>query len=350
MDDGAKRNRPYTTGESFATDHVSQRVLGKFFHRVGEAVAMALAFKTLEGTNDIMVTFSFWIFGSLVICTLWKSRTGLREIDKTVHRVIFITWESSILPSISMIISAGLYHAAPQRSDHLVLFFVLLTGKFYTFGMLRTLNARIRLRERMKSHDLGRTSLSGWQWDASSTQVERQSSLLSIPKPPQLFDRVRPIEPPVRSSEASSINALEVPFVSTLEIYNALDSEARSSSYFRQRSKLPTGANRILFVKNLSYSITGEDLYDLFGRYGSIRQIRIGNDAKTKGTAFVVYEDVMDAKNALDHLNGFHLLERYIVVLYHMPAKQDAAAAKADLARREEELAQLKKKHDIGDA
>lgn len=55
------------------------------------------------------------------------------------------------------------------------------------------------------------------------------------------------------------------------------------------------------------------------------------------------------AKNALDHLNGFHLQERYIVVLYHMPAKQDAAAAKADLARREEELAQLKKKHDIGD-
>lgn len=55
------------------------------------------------------------------------------------------------------------------------------------------------------------------------------------------------------------------------------------------------------------------------------------------------------AKNALDHLNGFHLQERYIVVLYHMPAKQDAAAAKADLARREEELTQLKKKHDIKD-
>jgi pre-mRNA branch site protein p14 len=32
-----------------------------------------------------------------------------------------------------------------------------------------------------------------------------------------------------------------------------------------------------------------------------------------------------------------------------MPAKQDAAAAKADIARREEELAQMKKKHDIGD-
>jgi pre-mRNA branch site protein p14 len=57
----------------------------------------------------------------------------------------------------------------------------------------------------------------------------------------------------------------------------------------------------------------------------------------------------IQAKNALEHLNGFHLQERYIVVLYHMPAKQDAAAAKADLARREEELVQLKKKHNIGD-
>lgn len=37
------------------------------------------------------------------------------------------------------------------------------------------------------------------------------------------------------------------------------------------------------------------------------------------------------------------------MVLYHMPAKQDAAAAKADIAKREEELAQMKKKHDIVD-
>jgi len=114
-------------------------------------------------------------------------------------------------------------------------------------------------------------------------------------------------------------------------------------------SNLPPGANRILFVKNLNYTITGDDLYDLFGRYGSIRQIRLGNEAKTKGTAFVVFEDVMDAKNALDHLNGFHLQERYIVVLYHMPARQDAAAAKADIAKREEELAALKDQHNIPD-
>ncbi len=58
---------------------------------------------------------------------------------------------------------------------------------------------------------------------------------------------------------------------------------------------------------------------------------------------FIIPIRISQAKNALDHLNGFHLQERYIVVLYHMPAKQDAAAAKADLARREEELVQLKR-------
>ena len=68
--------------------------------------------------------------------------------------------------------------------------------------------------------------------------------------------------------------------------------------YTLLQTKLPPGANRILFVKNLNYQITGEDLYDLFGRYGSIRQIRLGNEAKTKGTAFVVFEDVMDVRTS----------------------------------------------------
>ena len=36
-------------------------------------------------------------------------------------------------------------------------------------------------------------------------------------------------------------------------------------------------------------------------------------------------------------------------VLYHMPSRQDAAATKADITRREEELAQLKRQHNIGE-
>lgn len=55
-------------------------------------------------------------------------------------------------------------------------------------------------------------------------------------------------------------------------------------------------------------------MYDVFGKYGAIRQIRLGTAPRTRGTAYVVYEDIFDAKNACEHLNGFQVGGRYIVV------------------------------------
>ena len=49
------------------------------------------------------------------------------------------------------------------------------------------------------------------------------------------------------------------------------------------------------------------------GKYGNIRQIRKGNSSKTKGTCFVVYEDIYCAKNAVDHLNGFNVAGKYLI-------------------------------------
>lgn len=46
------------------------------------------------------------------------------------------------------------------------------------------------------------------------------------------------------------------------------------------------------------------------------RQIRQGIANNTKGTAFVVYEDVMDAKQACDKLNGFNFQNRYLVGMF----------------------------------
>ena len=68
-------------------------------------------------------------------------------------------------------------------------------------------------------------------------------------------------------------------------------------------NKLAPEANRILFVKNLAYDIDSAALFDLFGKFGPIRQIRAGTSNTTKGTAYVVYEDVLDAKSALRPLS-----------------------------------------------
>ena len=40
-------------------------------------------------------------------------------------------------------------------------------------------------------------------------------------------------------------------------------------------------------------------MYEIFGKYGAVRQIRIGSDSKTKGTAFVVYEELADVGDRL---------------------------------------------------
>jgi len=109
--------------------------------------------------------------------------------------------------------------------------------------------------------------------------------------------------------------------------------------------KLAPEVQRALFVKNLSYNVSSEELFDLFGKFGPIRQIRQGIANNTKGTAFVVYEDVMDAKTACDKLNGFNFQNRYLVVLYHQPEKM--VRSENDLAKRQESLEKLKKQHGI---
>jgi pre-mRNA branch site protein p14 len=42
-------------------------------------------------------------------------------------------------------------------------------------------------------------------------------------------------------------------------------------------------------------------------------QVRQGITNGTKGTAFVVYEDIVDAKQACDKLHGFNFQNRYLV-------------------------------------
>lgn len=39
-----------------------------------------------------------------------------------------------------------------------------------------------------------------------------------------------------------------------------------------------------------------------------------GNDKGTRGTAYVVFEDIYDAKQALEHLGGFNVQNRYLIL------------------------------------
>ncbi len=87
-----------------------------------------------------------------------------------------------------------------------------------------------------------------------------------------------------------------------------------------------------------------------------------GNKQETKGRAYIVYEDIYDAKNAVDHLSGFNVRDRYsksdrgccaisfarryIIVLYHKQHREEAAT---DLQKKQEDLNRLKAQHGVDD-
>ncbi|CAD7004842.1 unnamed protein product [Ceratitis capitata] len=97
----------------------------------------------------------------------------------------------------------------------------------------------------------------------------------------------------------------------------------------RNNIRLPPEVNRLLYVRNLPYKITSDE---------------IGNTPETRGTAFVVYEDIFDAKNACDHLSGFNVCNRYLVVLYYQSNK---AFKRLDVDKKQEELNNIKSKYNL---
>lgn len=67
----------------------------------------------------------------------------------------------------------------------------------------------------------------------------------------------------------------------------------RSTGLWPLRRRLQTDHMlrcRVVYVRNLPFNITPEEMYDIFGKFGALRQVRIGDSKETRGTAFVVYE------------------------------------------------------------
>ncbi|KAF5942653.1 hypothetical protein HYC85_020295 [Camellia sinensis] len=103
-------------------------------------------------------------------------------------------------------------------------------------------------------------------------------------------------------------------------------------------TQLPPEVNRVPYVQNLPFNISSEEMYDIFGKYGAIRQIRIDTNKDTRGTAFVVYEDIYDAKTVIDHLSGFNVANRYLIMLYYQQAKMSKMF---DQKKKEDKITKL---------
>lgn len=58
----------------------------------------------------------------------------------------------------------------------------------------------------------------------------------------------------------------------------------------------------------------------------------------------MVYEDIYDSKNAVDHLSGFNVCGRYLIVLYYQQGKYQK---NIDNIAKRKELDDLKQKFGV---
>ncbi|ANZ73262.1 BA75_01492T0 [Komagataella pastoris] len=90
----------------------------------------------------------------------------------------------------------------------------------------------------------------------------------------------------------------------------------------------------IVLVKNLPYTTTGDDLYEVFGKYGNIMQVRLGNQADTKGSGLIVFKNLKSAQTCVDKANGYNFNGRYLVVLHYT----------VDLSKIQDEMLEVRRK------
>ncbi len=80
-----------------------------------------------------------------------------------------------------------------------------------------------------------------------------------------------------------------------------------------------------LFVGNIDWGTTDEDLQELFTKYGDIEECVIIKDKfsnRSKGFGFVTFANDDDADKAVAELNDHELKERKLVVNEARPKKE----------------------------
>lgn len=73
-----------------------------------------------------------------------------------------------------------------------------------------------------------------------------------------------------------------------------------------------------VFVGNLAYNVTEDALKQVFSTVGVVKNVRMVQDKETgrsKGFAFVEYEDAATALSAIRNIDGFDLLGRKAIIL-----------------------------------
>lgn len=80
-----------------------------------------------------------------------------------------------------------------------------------------------------------------------------------------------------------------------------------------------------IYVGNLSYDVTREDLQEVFGEYGEVRRVSLPTDRTTgrpRGFAFVELKEEEHEEKAIEELDGAEWMNRQIKVNKARPREE----------------------------
>ncbi|EER33309.1 conserved hypothetical protein [Candida tropicalis MYA-3404] len=99
----------------------------------------------------------------------------------------------------------------------------------------------------------------------------------------------------------------------------------------------------IVHVKNYPFGTSNLELFEFFGKYGNIHQIR--TNSSQPGTCFIIYKNLINAQRAAQELNGVNFNGRYIITSMYQIDKSKINQQEMEL--RQEQLNELKQKYSI---
>lgn len=82
-----------------------------------------------------------------------------------------------------------------------------------------------------------------------------------------------------------------------------------------------------IFVGNLNFQTTEEQLHDLFLPFGEVSSVKIVTDkfsGRSRGFAFVDMPDQTEGENAINNLNNYVLSSRLLVVNEAKPQENNS--------------------------
>ncbi|KAI5966960.1 MRD1 [Candida pseudojiufengensis] len=105
----------------------------------------------------------------------------------------------------------------------------------------------------------------------------------------------------------------------------------KQSSNTKSTTSKSSRSTKIL-IKNLPFEATRKDLLELFGAFGHLKSVRVPKkfDQTARGFAFVEFNLLKEAENAMKQLEGVHLLGRRLVMQY---AEKDSENAEAEIEK-----------------